>query len=233
MQPEDIHSSRHLKRAKLLELISRIVPSAFFLLVVMLKVVDLFNFVRHHQDGNQLTSWKILAEVVSRSSTICFLALMTILFLIRLEPVQKVNRLMPRVMAITGTFFVSLVTLFPRADLSLTETLLASAASFLGTALSTIALAHLGRSFSLMAEARRLVTTGPYRIVRHPLYLFEELAAVGVLIQFLSVYTALIFVAHIWIQLQRIKNEESILEQTFPEYQHYKSTTARLIPGVY
>lgn len=233
MQPEDIHSSRHLKRAKLLELISRIVPSAFFLLVVMLKVVDLFNFVRHHQDGNQLTSWKILAEVVSRSSTICFLALMTILFLIRLEPVQKVNRLMPRVMAITGTFFVSLVTLFPRADLSLTETLLASAASFLGTALSTIALAHLGRSFSLMAEARRLVTTGPYRIVRHPLYLFEELAAVGVLIQFLSVYTALIFVAHIWIQLQRIKNEESILEQTFPEYHHYKSTTARLIPGVY
>jgi protein-S-isoprenylcysteine O-methyltransferase Ste14 len=233
MQPEDTHRSRHQNRAKLLELVSRIVPGAFFLLVVMLKVVDLFAFVRNHQDGNQLTSWKILAEVVSRSSTICFLALMTVLFLIRLEPVQKVNRLMPRVMAITGTFFVSLVTLFPRADLSLTETLLASAASFLGTALSTIALAHLGRSFSLMAEARRLVTTGPYRIVRHPLYLFEELAAVGVLIQFLSVYTALIFVAHIWIQLQRIKNEESILEKTFPEYQHYKSTTARLIPGVY
>jgi protein-S-isoprenylcysteine O-methyltransferase Ste14 len=233
MQPEDTHRSRHQNRAKLLELVSRIVPGAFFLLVVMLKVVDLFAFVRNHQDGNQLTSWKILAEVVSRSSTICFLALMTVLFLIRLEPVQKVNRLMPRVMAITGTFFVSLVTLFPRADLSLTETLLASVASFLGTALSTIALAHLGRSFSLMAEARRLVTTGPYRIVRHPLYLFEELAAVGVLIQFLSVYTALIFVAHIWIQLQRIKNEESILEKTFPEYQHYKSTTARLIPGVY
>jgi protein-S-isoprenylcysteine O-methyltransferase Ste14 len=233
MQPQDTHRSRHQNRAKLLELVSRIVPGAFFLLVVMLKVVDLFAFVRNHQDGNQLTSWKILAEVVSRSSTICFLALMTVLFLIRLEPVQKVNRLMPRVMAITGTFFVSLVTLFPRADLSLTETLLASAASFLGTALSTIALAHLGRSFSLMAEARRLVTTGPYRIVRHPLYLFEELAAVGVLIQFLSVYTALIFVAHIWIQLQRIKNEESILEKTFPEYQHYKSTTARLIPGVY
>lgn len=232
MQPEDTHSSRHQNRAKLLELVSRIVPSAFFLLVVMLKVVDLFAFVRHHQ-GEELTSWKIFAEVVSRSSTICFLALMTILFLIRLEPVQKVNRLMPRVMAITGTFFVSLVTLFPRAELSLTETVLASAASFLGTALSTIALAHLGRSFSLMAEARRLVTTGPYRIVRHPLYLFEELAALGVLIQFLSVYTALIFLAHIWIQLQRIKNEESILEKTFPEYQHYKSTTARLIPGVY
>jgi hypothetical protein len=57
---------------------------------------------------------------------------MTVLFLVRLEPIHKINRLMPRVMAIAGTFLVSLVTLFPRADLSLTETVLASLASLLG-----------------------------------------------------------------------------------------------------
>ena len=224
--------SNHFSRIKIMDLISRIVPTTFFLFVVTLKGRELFTFLKTHWAGNE-HSWKFLAEVTSRSSTVCFLALMTVLFFIRLEPVEKARSIMPRVMAIVGTFFVALVTLFPRANLSTTQTLVASWLSISGTILSIIALAHLGRSFSLMAEARRLVTSGPYRLVRHPLYLFEEVASLGVVLQFFSLYTAIIFVLHIFIQIQRMKNEELVLEQAFPEYQAYKATTARVIPRVY
>lgn len=215
---------------KLLDLVTRILPSAFYLIVLVQKLNEGYVFI---VNGQASPSGKFFAEVVSRSSTILFLGLLTILFIIRLEPIKKAKGILPRVLAVAGTFTMTLVTIFPRANLSLTQTVIASLLSLVGTGLSLFALAHLGRSFSIMAEARRLVTSGPYRIVRHPLYVFESMASLGILFQFFSFYSVLIYLAHCFLQFQRMKNEEAVLEEVFPEYQTYKSTTARVIPGLY
>ncbi len=219
---------------KLLDLVTRIVPSAFYLIVLVQKVNENYAFIVSGQAlGDAPPSWKFLAEVVSRSSTILFLGLLSTLFIIRLEPIKKAKGILPRVLAVAGTFSMTLVTIFPRANLSLSQTVIASLISLVGTGLSLFALAHLGRSFSVMAEARRLITSGPYRVVRHPLYVFEAMASLGILLQFFSFYSVLIYLAHCFLQLQRMKNEEAVLEVAFPEYQSYKLKTARLIPRIY
>ena len=219
---------------KLLDLVTRVLPSAFYLIVLVQKVNEAYSFMVSGQGlGGVAPSWNTFAEVVSRSSTIVFLSLLSILFIIRLEPIKKAKGILPRVLAIAGTFSMALVTTFPRANLSLTQTVTASLLSLVGTGLSLFALAHLGRSFSIMAEARRLVTSGPYRIVRHPLYAFEAVASLGILFQFFSFYTVLIYLSHCFFQLQRMRNEEAVLEGVFPEYQAYRLTTARVIPRIY
>jgi protein-S-isoprenylcysteine O-methyltransferase Ste14 len=47
-----------------------------------------------------------------------------------------------------------------------------------GSALAVFALTTAGCFCSLMAEARQLVTCGPYRVIRYPLYLAEAIATI-------------------------------------------------------
>jgi protein-S-isoprenylcysteine O-methyltransferase Ste14 len=76
----------------------------------------------------------------------------------------------------------------------------------------------LRRSFSITVEARALVTHGPYRWVRHPVYLGEILAAAAVVAWRWSLLNIAIFILFVMIQLLRARWEESKLRRTFPEY---------------
>ena len=166
-------------------------------------------------------------------STIAFLMLMATAVMLRTRPSAKASGLEPRISALVGTFLIYGITAFPRQELSLSLEIVSTLLTMIGNIGAIVALSQLGRSFSIMAEARQLVTTGPYRFVRHPLYLAEEIAIVGIFLQFASGWTALILAAQIAFQLRRMHNEEAVLTAKFTEYAAYGQTTARLIPGVY
>jgi protein-S-isoprenylcysteine O-methyltransferase Ste14 len=94
-------------------------------------------------------------------------------------------------------------------------------------------LSCLGRSFSIMPQARRLVIDGPYRLVRHPLYAAELVGYLGVFIQYASWTSATLLIIQCCFQICRMFNEEAVLHATFPEYAAYTTRTARVIPGVW
>ena len=145
----------------------------------------------------------------------------------------KARGLEPRITAFGGAFLVYTIPFFPRRELPLTAEMVSTLLVLFGSAAALITLARLGRSFSMMAEARRLVTSGPYRLVRHPLYVAEELAIIGISMQFFSLSTALVLAVQIAFQLRRMHNEEAVLVESFPEYAAYRQRTARLLPGIY
>jgi protein-S-isoprenylcysteine O-methyltransferase Ste14 len=168
-----------------------------------------------------------------RLSTITFLLLVAAATVLRTRPSGKASGLEPRISALAGSFMVYGIVLFPRHELPLSLEMVSAVLILIGSVGSVIALVRLGRSFSVMSETRRLVTSGPYHFVRHPLYLAEEIAIFGLFMQFVSVWTALLLAVQIAFQLRRMHNEESVLTASFPEYVAYRQTTARLIPGIY
>jgi protein-S-isoprenylcysteine O-methyltransferase Ste14 len=156
------------------------------------------------------------------------------LYAVRLQPVNKFAGIVPAAAAILGAFLNwSLLLLKMRTDLPPSAKIAVALLVLVGNIFGLIALRHLGKSFSILPEGRRLVTTGPYRYVRHPLYIAEGVAALGAMINFFSLAAILIVCTQYVLQFARMIYEEKVLRETFPEYTAYARRTARLIPGIY
>jgi protein-S-isoprenylcysteine O-methyltransferase len=95
---------------------------------------------------------------------------------------------------------------------------------------------NLGRNWSStpsIKENHKLVTSGPYRFVRHPIYTGILLAAFGTALTGTSFGIILFLIALIIFSL-RIPKEEKIMLELFPnEYPSYQRRTKRLIPFVW
>jgi len=102
-----------------------------------------------------------------------------------------------------------------------------------GTSWAVWSVRFLGRSISVIAQARQVVDTGPYRLVRHPLYLGELVSALGIAIVTGSVWAFCAWVALCVLQAYRALREEQVLLQALPGYRSYRARAAALLPGIF
>jgi protein-S-isoprenylcysteine O-methyltransferase Ste14 len=113
--------------------------------------------------------------------------------------------------------------------------ILAALISILSVILTMAAIRELGKQWSLEArlvEGHQLITTGPYNLVRHPIYtaMLGKLLATGIVLSHWAVLIAALVVFLIG-TLIRIRFEERLLSEAFgEEFAKWKARVPGLIP---
>lgn len=103
----------------------------------------------------------------------------------------------------------------------------------LGTALILAGIAgigvaryQLGKSFSVSAQARQLVTKGIYSKIRNPIYVFGTVLLVGIILVIQQPILWVVLAALIGVQIIRAHKEARVLEAAFgEEYREYRRKT--------
>ena len=200
---------------------------------VVLALAQAVELERYRHAADPALPGVIVLNIAMRLSMIGYLVILAATVVVRTPPIGKARGAEPRVSALLGSFLISAVVLFPRRELAPAVGWVSTLLVLVGDSIAAVVLIQLRGSFSIMAEARQLATSGVYRFVRHPLYLAEEIATIGGVMQFLSIWTVMLVILQFACQIRRMNNEEIVLTDVFPEYSTYKQRTARIIPGLY
>jgi len=85
---------------------------------------------------------------------------------------------------------------------------------------------ELGKSFSISAQAKELVTHGLYSKIQNPVYVFGSILIAGAIVYFGQPKYFLVFLIILPMQLVRVREERRVLEAKFGDaYREYRKKT--------
>ena len=156
-------------------------------------------------------------------------------------PVTLPDRLKHLIVPVAMSYYFFLYGMVDRLPAALRESLLPPgwqmpaaisglALSVLGYAVSVWALVHLGRSFAMLVSVRKVVATGPYAYVRHPIYLGYAIDLCGLLLGNFSPAMLLLGAGFIAFLVIRARLEEDMLSATDEAYRESVARTGFLLP---
>ena len=92
---------------------------------------------------------------------------------------------------------------------------------------------YLSRTIEVQ-ENQKVIDTGLYGIVRHPMYMATMVLFLSMPLVLGSLYSFIIMLAYIPIIAKRIRNEEKVLEESLPGYKEYKQKVKyKVIPFIW
>ena len=172
--------------------------------------------------------------LLNRVLTIAFFAFLLGIYTIRRKAVAHDHNPVAVGAALVGSFILYGIFLIPGQSRSTDISVLAASDMLLacGMIWALYSLTYLRNRFSIVPEARGLVTTGPYHFVRHPIYLGEIIAGFGLVLPTVLSLHLLVFCIFLGAQLARTYFEERMMRTVYPTYEAYARRTRRLIPFI-
>lgn len=101
-----------------------------------------------------------------------------------------------------------------------------------GVMLTQVARVYMGRSFGILPANRGIVSKGPFRWVRHPIYFGWLVLSIGYAMSYTNPRNVILIVATLPFMVWRIEQEEAHLSAD-PNYRSYMDRVRyRLLPGL-
>jgi protein-S-isoprenylcysteine O-methyltransferase Ste14 len=184
-------------------------------------------------------TWAVTSEIARSALYSAFVLGATVTLLASRSARARDGRRVTVIASLTATFLMVGLSFLPAGPMlwSANASTLQSglALSVLGSAVAFVAFLSLGPNFSVTPEARDLVVSGPYRLLRHPIYFAELLMIAGIVLSYARLTTLLGAIAVLGLQIYRIEAEEKLLRENFSAtFADYTTRTSyRLVPLVW
>lgn len=182
-----------------------------------------------------VTFSKMPAVGIFVAPTLIFELCVALSFLVRDQPLAANRSTRARLSAYGGSFFILAFLqvanrYYPEwfVPTMNTSTFIGTGLWVVGTLWTAYAVWHMRYAFSIEPAARRLITSGPYKVARHPVYTGYFAQYAGMLLTFPSVAFGLAIFVWSLLMADRMRHEELVLSEAFPEYDAYRRRVGAL-----
>lgn len=208
-------------------LIDRRVAAALFVLITAALPIHTVSAFGDALADASLRSWLLFADAALRTLVLIAFAV----FIYRRKPSKRPSRSPRAFLACLAAILSPAFLPSPDPDGAIWAFVVGESIVVLAVGFTLASVLCLGTCFGVLPEVRGLVTRGPYRFVRHPVYLGEIGMFTGFAIASQQPLAVLPLIAFCAAQAVRLRMEEAALLAEYPDdYGAFAARTPRLVP---